>query len=190
MPPRVFRGNASGNTRPPHSHARPLCDGPGVWIILAIAAVCCGATALPITAAAEVKPAQPVLTLVDRTVTQDQSAWIVEYRLRHTGATGVIVTPEEIAVKVEGWVSNSRVASHAIPRWSSLAIAHGPDLSVFSEVIAADDEAHRCRERLVVAAWTEDRAGGRHALWAAPAPGRPASKRRPTRPPRPIRSFR
>ena len=31
---------------------------------------------------------------------------------------GMIVTPEELTVSVEGWVSNSRVASHAIPRWA------------------------------------------------------------------------
>ena len=73
--------------------------------------------------AAGVKVVREALALVDRTVTQDQGAWIIDYRLRHTGSTGVIVTPEEIAVKVEGWVSNSRVASHAMPRWSSLVIA-------------------------------------------------------------------
>ena len=89
-------------------------------------------------------------------MTQDQGAWVVDYRLRYTGKTGVIVTPEEIAVKVEGWVSNSRVASHALPRWSSLLVSHGPDLSAISEVIAAADEAHRCRERLVVSVWTDD----------------------------------
>jgi hypothetical protein len=96
------------------------------------------------------------LTLIDRSVTQDQGAWIVDYRLRHTGKTGVIITPDEIAVKVEGWVSNSRVASHAVPRWSSLVISHGHDLSAVSDVIGAADEAHRCRDRLVTYVWTED----------------------------------
>ena len=97
-----------------------------------------------------------VLTLVDRTVTQDQGAWIVDYRLRHTGKTGVIITPDEIEVKVEGWVSNSRVATHAVPRWSSLIISHGHDLSAVCEVIAATDEAHRCRDRLVAFVWAEE----------------------------------
>jgi hypothetical protein len=68
----------------------------------------------------------------------------------------VIITPEEIEVKVEGWVSNSRVASHAMPRWSSLVISHGHDLSATSEVIIASDEAHRCRDRLITLVWTED----------------------------------
>ena len=96
------------------------------------------------------------LTLVDRTVTQDQGAWIIDYRLRHTGKTGVIITPEEMEVKVEGWVSNSRVASHAVPRWSSLVISHIHDLSAVSEVIVTADEAHRCRDRLFMFIWTED----------------------------------
>ena len=106
--------------------------------------------------AADVKVVRETLSLVDRTVAQDQGAWIIDYRLRHTGETGVIITPEEIAVKVEGWVSNSRVASHAMPRWSSLAVTRRPDLSTTSEVITAVDESHRCRERLMVSVWTED----------------------------------
>ncbi len=95
-------------------------------------------------------PARRASTLVQvsRTVAQDQGAWVIDYRLRHTGPTGVVVAPEEIAVKVESWVSNSRVASHAVPRRSVLAIPHGPELTAIGEVIAAADEAHRCREKL------------------------------------------
>ena len=105
-----------------------------------------------------------MLAMVDRTVTQDQGAWVVDYRLRHTGQTGVIVTPEEIGVKVEGWVSNSRVASHAVPRWASLVVAHGPDLSTVSEVIASVDEAQRCRERLLVSIRTDDQGPSRPSV--------------------------
>ncbi len=106
--------------------------------------------------AINVSGARGSLSLVNRSVTQDQGAWVIDYRLRYMGKTGMIVSPEEIVVKVEGWVSNSRVASHALPRWSSLLVSHGPDLSGVSEVIAAADEAHRCRERLVVSVWNED----------------------------------
>ena len=98
------------------------------------------------------------LTLVDRHVDQDQGAWMIDYRFRRQGPTGVVILPEEIAVKVEGWVSNSRVASHAVPRWSSLDALHG-DLNVTGEVIAAADESHRCRERLVISVWAEDQKG-------------------------------
>jgi hypothetical protein len=91
-----------------------------------------------------------------RTVAQDQGAWVVDYRLRNTGPSGIIIAPEEIAVKVEGWVSNSRVASHAVPRWSVLAVARGPEFVAIGEVIAAADEAHRCREKLIISVGSEE----------------------------------
>jgi hypothetical protein len=99
---------------------------------------------------AEPRRCASTLVPVGRTVAQDQGAWVIDYRLRHTGATGVVVAPEEVAVTVEGWVSNSRVAGHAVPRRSALAIPHGPKLTAVGEVIAAADEAHRCREKLIV----------------------------------------
>ena len=101
-------------------------------------------------------PAGSPLALVERGLTQDQGAWIVDYRLRNTGPTGVIVTPEELGVKVEGWVSNSRVASHTVPRWSSVLVSPSVDPAAVSEVITAVDESQRCRERLTVSAWAED----------------------------------
>ena len=101
------------------------------------------------------EPAEP-LRLVDRIVTQDQGAWVIDYRLRRIGQIGVVATPEEIAVKVEGWVSNSRAASHAVPRWSTLTAASKPDLTAVSEVIPSADESIRCRERLSVAVWTDN----------------------------------
>jgi hypothetical protein len=99
----------------------------------------------------------PTLTLVDRAVTQDQGAWIIDYRLRNAAHTGVIITPDEIGLKVEGWLSNSRVASHAVPRWSSLIITGHVDSTAFSDVINAVDESQRCRERLTISVWGERR---------------------------------
>jgi hypothetical protein len=128
------------------------------WECLGVLVVAWFFAAEPVKGAS---PTRGMLALVDRTVTQDQGAWVIDYRLRHTGQTGVIVTPEEIGVKVEGWVSNSRVASHAVPRWSSLVVARGPELSTVSEVIASVDEAHRCRERLLVSVRTDDQGPSR-----------------------------
>ena len=96
------------------------------------------------------------LTLVERTVVQDQGSWQVDYRLRYEGATAMTVTPGEIRARVEGWVSNSRVASHALPRWSSMTIEGASGLCATSDVIASADESQRCRERAVVQAWTGD----------------------------------
>jgi hypothetical protein len=112
-----------------------------------------------VPAPAQAKGPRPdvlTLTIVDRHVAQDQGAWVIDYRIRHNSSTGIVILPDEIAVKVEGWVSNSRVATHTVPRRSSLIIPHGPDLAVITEVIAAADETHRCRERLTVSIWTED----------------------------------
>ncbi len=123
------------------------------WECLRVLVVASVFAAEPVIGAS---PPRVMLAMVGRTVTQDQGAWVIDYRLRHTGQTGVIVMPEEIGVKVEGWVSNSRVPNHAVPRWASLVVAHGPDLSTVSEVIASVDEANRCRERLLVSIRTDD----------------------------------
>jgi MAM domain, meprin/A5/mu len=104
----------------------------------------------------EMGPPRPSLTMLDRTLTQDQGAWVVEYRLRNSGRTGVIVTPDELKLKIEGWVSNSRVASHAVPRWSSLIAVPRTSSTACSDVITAADESHRCRERLAISVWTEE----------------------------------
>ena len=153
FPRAVTPGHNSGNGN--QLPARYSCGYNGLatcWRSLAMVWALAASPSLAIDAST----ARGALSLVNRSVTQDQGAWVVNYRLRYTGKTGVIITPDKIAVKVEGWVSNSRVASHALPRWSSLVISHGPDLSAISEVIAATEEAHRCRERLVVSVWTED----------------------------------
>jgi hypothetical protein len=97
----------------------------------------------------------PSFNLVDRAVSQDQGAWVIDYRLRNDTRAGVIVTPDEIRLKVEGWVSNSRVASHAVPRWSFLAVAARADSTTFSDVNNAVDESLRCRERLVISVSSE-----------------------------------
>jgi len=130
------------------------------WNRLVIVAAACVLTVPPVLAMGA-SAVRSTLTLVERTVTQDQGAWVVDYRLRHTGQTGVIITPEEFGVKVEGWVSNSRVAGHAVPRWSSLVVSRSLELSAVSEVNAAVDETQRCRERLVVSVWTEDQGQSR-----------------------------
>ena len=101
-------------------------------------------------------PLRSPLALIERGLTQDQGAWIIDYRLRNTGPTGVIITPEELRVKVAGWVSNSRVASHTLPRWSSVSVSPSIDSVAVSEVITTADELHRCHERLTLSARAED----------------------------------
>lgn len=113
----------------------------------------CLALVVPFSPSAVAGP-PPRLTIQRRAVNQDQGGWRVDYRLRYDGPSGIVLTPTEVWAKVEGWVSNSRVASHAVPRWSSLAISGPSGLSATGEVITAADEAQRCRERVSLTVWT------------------------------------
>lgn len=99
---------------------------------------------------------RPSLSVVERTVDQEQGSWLVNYRLRYRGATGLVVTPTEVLVKLEGWVSNSRVPAHAVPRLSTLVVSGASGLSGLSDVVNAADESQRCRERAVVQVWIDD----------------------------------
>jgi hypothetical protein len=117
--------------------------------------------AVPVAAAAGgadpgTNPTSVPLAILARSIIQDQGSWQVDYRLRHDGATGLVVTPNEIVARVEGWVSNSRAASHAMPRLSSLILSGPSGLSATTDVIATADEVQRCRERLAVQVWTDD----------------------------------
>lgn len=98
----------------------------------------------------------PRLAVVARSVDQDQGGWLVNYRVRYHGAAGMVVTPTEVTAKVEGWVSNSRVAAHAVPRWSSAVISGAAGLSGTAAVVTAASDSHRCRERAAVQVWTDD----------------------------------
>jgi hypothetical protein len=107
------------------------------------------------------------LTVVDRTIAQDRvpqekggqdqkwfwQTWQIDYQLRLEGPTALVVTPTDIRATVEGWVSNSRVPSHAVPQWSSLVISGGSGLTSVVDLIETADEAQRCRERASVRVW-------------------------------------
>lgn len=101
----------------------------------------------------------PALTVAERSVEQDQGRWLITYRLRYEGATSLVVSPTEILAKVEGWVSNSRVAAHAVPRWSSLVASGSTGLSGVANVLTAENEAGRCRERARLQVWIDDPSG-------------------------------
>ncbi len=94
--------------------------------------------------------------LVRRSVAQDQGAWIVDYQLRQTGAQGMILARSEIGAVIEGWVSNTRVASHTVPRFSRVTVSGSSTASGTGEVITSSDESVRCRERVVVSLWSND----------------------------------
>jgi hypothetical protein len=120
-------------------------------------------------AARAAEPAPPVLTVVERTIAQEQGGWLINYRLRYHGPAGMIVTPTEVLVKLEGWVSNSRVAAHAVPRLSTLVVSGPSGLTGLADVVTAADESQRCRERATVQVWTDGPDGADDAPPPVPA---------------------
>jgi len=96
------------------------------------------------------------LVLLRRSASQDQGAWVTHYQLRYIGSTGVVIPPSEIRASVEGWVSNSRVASHAVPRFTRVTVSGALGNSSSGDIIASTEESQRCRQRVVLSIWTDD----------------------------------
>jgi hypothetical protein len=139
-----------------------------------VAALVAAAAGVSVTAAraSETETAPLPLAIASRSVVQDRGDWQVEYRIRHEGSTGLILMADEVLVRVEGWVSNSRIPGHAAPRWSAQTISGQSRFQATAEVIASDDEERQCRERASVRIWAEDAEGkpaGR--LVEPPGPG-------------------
>ena len=99
--------------------------------------------------------APSALSVVERSVAQDQGSWVVTYRLRYHGASAT-VAPSDITGRVEGWVSNSRVCVHAMPKWSEVFVSGTSGLTGMADVVTSADEGNRCRERLSVQVWADD----------------------------------
>jgi hypothetical protein len=101
-------------------------------------------------------------SLVHRVIAQDQGDWQVDYRLRLDAGPAVALAAADLAASVGGWVSNSRVPTHAVPRRSAPKVDGATSGTSTHEVIASADEAKLCRERLTLRAWS--------AAAAEPAP--------------------
>jgi hypothetical protein len=97
--------------------------------------------------------------VLNRSIVQDRADWQVDYRLRYDGVKNLMVMADEVALRVEGWVSNSRVPGHAAPRRSSLTTSGSSGLQAVADVIASEDEEQRCRERSTLKIWAEDAVG-------------------------------
>ena len=96
------------------------------------------------------------LTLSRRALRRDGGAWVVDYRVRNETPTGLVVAPSEVEAKVEGWVSNSRVAGHSTPRLAAATIRPEGKATAEAEVIPSADDATRCRERVSLGLWSDD----------------------------------
>jgi hypothetical protein len=111
----------------------------------------------PASAGSPADASAHALTMLGRVYAQDQGAWHVDYRLRIDGPHGLILTPSEVTARVEGWVSNSRVAGHSTPRFSSATLSGPAAAAGLADVIHGAEEAGRCRERLIIQVWPEGR---------------------------------
>ena len=94
------------------------------------------------------------LAIVERVLAQDQGDWQVDYCLRYDGPEPLVLAPAEVSARVEGWLSNSKVAAHANPRRAEAAVVGQSGPTAYAEVIASNDEARRCRERVSLRLWS------------------------------------
>lgn len=96
------------------------------------------------------------VSVVRRSLRQDQGGWIVDYRIRNETASGIVIVPSELEAKSEGWVSNSRVDGHAVPRLAALTFRPGRRNSGIAEMIRSADGVPACRERLSLSIQADD----------------------------------
>ncbi len=89
--------------------------------------------------------------MIERVIAQDQGDWQVDYRFKLDGSSVVTLPPAEIGAAIEGWVSNSHVPAHAVPRRSMTRVL-GVGTTAF-DVITSADCTRSCHERLVVRVW-------------------------------------
>ncbi len=95
------------------------------------------------------------LVILSRSIDQDQGGWLVSYRLQYRGLS-TDVRPTEILATLEGDLSNSRVAAHAIPRWSSATITGLNRFSGSTDLIPDACASQRCQEQASLIIWTGD----------------------------------
>ncbi len=99
-------------------------------------------------------PPPRALVVVERVLAQDQGDWQVDYCLKNAGKDPLVLAPSDFQVRVGAWLSNSRVVAHATPRRAECSIDGRSGPAGFAEVIPSADEAVRCRERVVLRAWS------------------------------------
>ena len=114
------------------------------------------------------------LSVVERSISQEQGGWIINYKLRFSGTTNIVVAPTDVLLKLEGWVSNSRVKSHAVPKLSTFLIAGTSGLTATADILPSTDESQRCRERATIQVWADDPSVAPPALPVPPS-SRPSS---------------
>src|SRR5262245_43465352 len=70
------------------------------WHMLMVVASVSGFTTMSVVATGFSLP-RSSLVLVERTVKQDQATWVIDYQLRNAGRSGVVISLDDVTVKVE-----------------------------------------------------------------------------------------
>ena len=140
----------------PSAVAGPRTTNPGrLRFRLPIVASALALIAIPPAFAAESAPGRR-WAVVERSLGQDGGDWQVDYRIKYDPGASAPITlaPADLAVAVDGWVSNSRVPAHAVPRRSSPRVegVTGKGTATFDMIVSPEDD-HACRERVVLRAW-------------------------------------
>lgn len=92
----------------------------------------------------------PRLKLVHRDIIQDQGDWKVDYTLRNESSEGLILAPSDLSAQVDGWVSNSRVASHARPVRSTGTVSASTGAWSLVDLVNTGGDLRQCKERVVL----------------------------------------
>lgn len=118
--------------------------------------------------------APPTLAIVSRTIDRGPGpwqGWRVDYTLRNDTTAALSAEPSAVSATIRGWVSNSRVAAHAVPLFSTLQIEGATGLTARAELIPSADADRRCRETSTLQVW----AGGAESA----GPARPGARPTP-----------
>ncbi len=98
--------------------------------------------------------------VVGRAISQGRATgryWLIDYSLRNTSNQPQTIKPEAVAMKLEGYVSNSKVSSHACPRRTTVTVSGSSGLSACADVIPSGDDSRRCRENAVLQVWPAEK---------------------------------
>ena len=121
--------------------------------------IACALAALWVQSGTNPESASPPcrLVLLDRQISQHNSRWLVRYQVRYEGDTALDLSPSDLSVDYEAWVSNSRSKPHTTPHKSQTRFALSETSSIQATVISNTNDRQRCREKISLAVTTGER---------------------------------
>jgi hypothetical protein len=93
---------------------------------------------------------------------QDQNAWIIDYRLKYQGSGELWLNPQDVTAKIDGWVSNSRLEFHNVPRKATTTIENkesltGSSAPIFTKINEDGSKTdEKCEEQVSISIWIKN----------------------------------